>query len=88
MTRENLIEKYKKDISTIEECLNDIKRNIKLAEKEVESLQYRSNSRIAIQKQKDVIYDMEITRTRFLCKLSCYETFIKELESIKEQLGI
>lgn len=82
MKRENLIEKYKKDISTIEECLNDIERNIKLAEKEIESLQYRSNRRLATQKQKDIIYDMERTRTRFLCKLSCYETFIKELETI------
>ena len=67
--KQKLIEKYKKDMLIIDKCLDDIDRNIKLAKKEKVI-------------NKDVLFDMERTRSTFLSMWSCYEVFITELESL------
>jgi hypothetical protein len=68
-TKDKLIEKYKKDMLIIDKALDDIDRNIKLAKKEEVV-------------NKDVLFDMERTRSTFLSKWSCYEKFIKELSEL------
>ena len=67
MTKKDLIVEYQTKMDIIDECIDDLDRNIKIARKDQDKFSVQLNEMIA-------------THRSFLTQYTCYNEFIKKLK--------